>query len=72
MLPATIGILSLAGLVFVSGLLSARRAAQSRSKTLRGPLDTPTKKLDGDPTDKNRENPAAMAMAGPTGLNSGK
>lgn len=73
MLPATIGILSLSAVLFYLGLLSARRAAQTRDKDASvSSIQSTEIRRDKKRDDNNRENPDAMAMAGPTGANSKK
>jgi len=73
MLPATIGILSLSAVIFLLGMLSARRAARIRHKEAKESMARDSRKqLERLLQDKNRENPDAMAMAGSAGMNSVK
>lgn len=65
MLPAAVGILSLATIVFFVGMISARNAARKRARTHHDILAVPAADLAKENPDKakNQENPEAMAMA---------
>ncbi len=68
-------VITLVGAVVVAllGLWSVRIAsAESEAKTRRTAHVQAFEKRDRDTDDKNRGNPAAMAMSGPTGSNVAK